>query len=136
METIFAQVNLLAVLVSSVAYFILGAAWYSPVLFAKPWMNALGKKEEDFQSSPLNFIATFIAIFITVYVLGIFIVLTSANALLPGAFVGAVAGIGFVLTSCGINSIYDGRPVKLVLITSGYHILGLTVSGIILGIWN
>ena len=136
METIFTQVNILAVIVSSVVYFILGAAWYSPVLFAKPWMHALGKKEEDFQASPLNFIATFIAILITVYVLGLFLVLTNANSLISGGFVGVVAGIGFVLTTCGINSVYDGRPVKLVLITSGYHIFGLTVSGIILGLWN
>ena len=136
METIFTQVNILAVIVSSVIYFILGAAWYSPVLFAKPWMNALGKKEEDFQASPLNFISTFIAILITVYVLALFLVLTNANSLISGGFVGVVAGIGFVLTTCGINSVYDGRPVKLVLITSGYHILGLTVSGIILGLWN
>jgi hypothetical protein len=136
METIFSQVNILAVLVSSVAYFVLGAAWYSPMLFAKPWMKALGLKEEELQNSPFNFISSFIAILITVYVLGIFIVLTSANSLISGAFVGAVSGIGFVLTTCGINSIYDGRPVKLVLITSGYHILGLTVAGIILGIWN
>lgn len=136
METIFSQVNILAVLVSSVVYFLLGAAWYSPMLFAKPWMNAIGLKAEDLQASPINYISTFIAILITVYVLGIFIVLTDAGSLLSGAFVGAVAGIGFVLTSCGINSIYDGRPVKLVLITSGYHILGLTVSGIIIGIWK
>ena len=136
METIFTQVNILAVIVSSVVYFILGAAWYSPVLFAKPWMNALGKKEEDLQTSPWNFIATFIAILITVYVLALFLVLTSANSFISGGFVGVVAGIGFVLTTCGINSVYDGRPVKLVLITSGYHILGLTVSGIILGLWN
>lgn len=136
METIFTQVNILAVIVSSVVYFILGAAWYSPVLFAKPWMNALGKKQEDLQTSPFNFIATFIAILITVYVLALFLVLTNANSLISGGFIGVVAGIGFVLTTCGINSVYDGRPVKLVLITSGYHILGLTVSGIILGIWN
>ena len=28
-------------------WFILGALWYSPLLFAKPWMRALGKTQEE-----------------------------------------------------------------------------------------
>ena len=34
--------NFLAILVSAVILWVLGAAWYSPPLFAKPWMAALG----------------------------------------------------------------------------------------------
>jgi hypothetical protein len=36
------QLNFLAILVAAVAAFVLGALWYSPVLFAKQWMKAHG----------------------------------------------------------------------------------------------
>jgi hypothetical protein len=40
--TFFSEINWLAVLVSGLAYFALGALWYSPVLFSKKWIE-LGK---------------------------------------------------------------------------------------------
>ena len=33
------SLNWLHVLVATVAYFAIGAIWYSPVLFAKPWQK-------------------------------------------------------------------------------------------------
>lgn len=43
----FSDVNLVAVLVAGVVDMVIGALWYSPVLFAKSWMRLIGKKEED-----------------------------------------------------------------------------------------
>lgn len=31
------QINWLAVIVATIVYFALGALWYSPVAFGKPW---------------------------------------------------------------------------------------------------
>ena len=39
------EVNLLAVLVSGVAAMVIGALWYSPLLFGKLWMNGMGFTE-------------------------------------------------------------------------------------------
>src|SRR6266853_498592 len=36
-----ANINILAVIVAAVLTFVLGAVWYSPVLFAKQWMALL-----------------------------------------------------------------------------------------------
>src|SRR2546428_3924509 len=44
-----ANVNVLAVIVAAVATFILGAVWYSPVLFAKQWMQAHGYTPEKLE---------------------------------------------------------------------------------------
>ena len=38
----FLGVNLWAVLVSALATMVAGFLWYSPMLFAKPWMVAMG----------------------------------------------------------------------------------------------
>ena len=37
-------INLWAVLVSTVAFWALGALWYSPVLFGKRWQKEVGLK--------------------------------------------------------------------------------------------
>lgn len=39
-------INLLAVLVSALLFFMLGALWYSPVMFAKPWIKGMGWSDE------------------------------------------------------------------------------------------
>lgn len=41
------HINYLAVLVAAVLNMAIGALWYSPVLFAKPWMKAIGKSMKD-----------------------------------------------------------------------------------------
>src|SRR5439155_1112369 len=45
-----ANVNILAVIVAAVATFVLGAVWYSPVLFAKQWMQAHGYTPEQLEA--------------------------------------------------------------------------------------
>ncbi len=40
-------INLLAVLMSAVLFFMVGALWYSPVMFANPWIKAMGFTEEQ-----------------------------------------------------------------------------------------
>ncbi len=36
------EVNWLAVIAATLSMFVLGALWYSPLLFVKPWANAAG----------------------------------------------------------------------------------------------
>jgi len=54
----FGTVNWLAVVVGAAIYFILGAVWYSPVLFAKPWQAAIGWDESRAQpqTNPLTYV--------------------------------------------------------------------------------
>jgi len=65
------SVNYLAVLLSSIIAFVIGAAWYSPALFFKPWAASVGKSEEELKkrASPLSYVITFLAWFVAVYVL-------------------------------------------------------------------
>ena len=56
-------VDYLAILISSIAAFAIGAIWYSPALFFKPWSAAVGKTEEDLKKgvSPFSYVVTFLA---------------------------------------------------------------------------
>ena len=43
----FHGINIWAVLVSIVAMMVIGALWYSPVLFGNTWLRLIGKKPEE-----------------------------------------------------------------------------------------
>ena len=44
---IFMSVNLWSVLVAAVSTMVVGFLWYSPLLFARPWMVAMGYDPDD-----------------------------------------------------------------------------------------
>lgn len=61
MEDLLISVNWLAVLTATLLYFILGALWYSPVLFANVWMKLRNLNEEDIgDPNPLIFLYSFL----------------------------------------------------------------------------
>ncbi|SMO68367.1 DUF1761 domain-containing protein [Solitalea koreensis] len=134
----FSQFNLWAVLVASAAYFMLGAIWYSPALFANKWVQAIGKTKEELRAgaNPSIYISTFISIAISVIVLSGVIKLLGANSVIEGLEAGLLMAVAFVGTSSLINSLFACRPRELYYIDLGYHTVGLSVAGIILGIWR
>ena len=50
------NINIWAVLVSAVAFWALGALWYSPVLFGKRWQKEVGMTDEELGKSNMALI--------------------------------------------------------------------------------
>ena len=95
-------VNLWAVLAAGVAAMIVGFLWYSPLLFAKPWMALMGydpsdkaKTEELQKGAGKLYAISFVASLVTAFVLGKVIHISTVNTALYGAKIGAapLAGI-------------------------------------------
>ena len=136
---IFSDINWLAVLVAAVAFFILGAIWYS-FLFRNSWIKLTGVKMDDPNAKKgvagIMF-TSFLLIFICTVGLALF--LSKANAPLSwmsGAKVGLVAGVCFCATAICNSYLYEKRPLGLHLINSGYNVAGCVIAGIILAIWK
>ncbi len=132
------HVNFLAVLISAVAYFILGAMWYSKLLFAKIWIKHIGKTEDQLKEgfSPLAFLWSFIWSFIAAYGIARLMVWTGGDSVGDGFLIGLLAGISFVLAPWIINNLFERRSKALLSINVAYHVVGLIVSGIIVGAWG
>ena len=60
------SVNYLAIVVSAIVYWVIGAFWFSPPLFGKIWMKGIGKTQEQLKEgfSYLAFVWSFIWSFI------------------------------------------------------------------------
>lgn len=133
----FAGVNYLAVVAAAIASFLFGGMWYS--MFAKQWMAFVGKSEDDIKNSgqpmPVLFAITIVALLIMAWVLaGLIGHLGSDQVTLwNGMISGAIAWLGFVITTLVVNNSYQGAKTGLSLI-DGAHWLGvLLIQGGIIG---
>jgi hypothetical protein len=132
------HLNLWAVLVSAVILWVLGAAWYSPVLFAKPWMAALGIKPDPTKKKGLlpGMIASLVGDFILAFVLDHLILWANAGTVHGGAFVGFLVWLGFFAAPNFPQGIYENRPFRLFAINNGYWLVGLIMVGILMAVWR
>ena len=48
------SINYLAVIVGTIAHYMLGALWYSPVLFSRAWIGAVGWGTSQHLDSPVS----------------------------------------------------------------------------------
>ena len=131
------------VLVASVASFLGGWLWYSPMLFAKPWIEAMGKNEADMQNMSKDQMRTmaygFISTVITAYSLAVLFLLVEPTTLWQAIQVSLFACFGFVVVTKFTGLIYESnephwskRPQFLFLIGSGYQILSFTLITLVL----
>lgn len=127
------DVNYLAVLVATVAFMVIGALWYSPLLFAKPWMADTGiTAETAWQgNNAVLYAVTAVLAFVSSLTLALF--LGPDPRVGPGALAGLVAGVGFALTSMVTTGLFNYTKPRLMLIQSGYYVVSLTVAGAIIG---
>ena len=130
------NVNLVHVVIAAIASMVVGALWYSPALFAKPWMQLVGKSQEDLKKGATQgYIVSAIAALVTAYVLAHFAVYAGAKTWQDGVITGFWAWLGFVATTKTVEVVFEGRRKKLLAINIGQHLVGLVVMGAILAGW-
>ena len=126
-----------ALLVCALFLWLLGAVWYSPVLFAKPWIAIVGRKQGEKPEGVITgMIASFIGDLILAFVLAHIIGWSGAPSFAWGAFVGLLCWFGFVAGPLYPQHIYEGRPFRYFAIDGGYWLIGLVVVGGILAVWH
>jgi hypothetical protein len=136
----FANINFLALLVSAVISFGIGAAWYSPLLFSKTWQKEVGLSDEKIRTGNMAVIfgSSFLLMLIMNFGLAVILQGHAGRDISAGSgfLYGLLIGIFFVSTSIGINMLYQRKSFKLWAIDAGYQVLYLAVSGAILGAWR
>src|ERR1051326_8562032 len=132
------QLNYVAVLVCTIVYFLIGATWYSPVLFAKKWtgLNAHLDQEKGRNHSPLLFANAFFCAALASFGAAVLISLIGITAIGAAIKFGLLCGICFGFTSLSMSYMFGQRSIILLLIDAGYHIVALTVVSVILGMWK
>jgi len=124
----FMSVNLWSVLVAAIATMAIGFLWYSPILFARPWMVLMGYDPDDKaklaemqKGAGKLYVISFVASLVAAFVLSKIIFGLAINSALYGLKVGFAVWLGFVATVQLTDSLFSKKPAKLFLINTGYQ---------------
>lgn len=133
------QVNLIAVLIAGLANMVIGALWYSPVLFGSYWMKLMNIKKKDMKrmqkEASKGYVFGLLSSLLTSFVIAIFIKLVRAHSIEGGALVGGLAWLGFVATTSAQSVLWEGKKVELYTLNNAYNLASFVVMGIILAVW-
>jgi Protein of unknown function (DUF1761) len=133
------DINWLAVLVAGIAYWAIGALWYS-VLFGKKWMAYTKMDPNDPNAKKgvaLIFAGSLVMMIITALGIAILVNRLELTACwMSGAKLGAITGLLFGSTAISISYLYEKRPFGLYLINCGYTVVGNMVAAIIICCWQ
>lgn len=120
----------LAIGLGTVAFFAVGALWYT-VLFGKAWQRAVGLSDEQLKAG-----ANMPLIFGTCFALEFLVVLTVGHMfdfLEPGDHAKMMITVGLALgvmaPAIGITYLYMRKPLSLFLIDAGHFVVGMAAVG-------
>lgn len=130
------DVNYLAVLVAAFVPIVLGALWYSPLLFADRWMRAVGRTREELGDAALGYLLSAVGALVTSYALARIVRWAEVDDIWNGALVGGLVWVGFVATVLAVTTYFGGKPRALWLIDAGYQLVALVLMGAIHGAWD
>lgn len=129
------ELNALAILVAAVAHFLLGGLWYSPLLFAKPFMRGMGKTAEELQggASAAKYVLAFLGGLVKSAGLAVLLTWMAKDiGVAEAAGIGAFVGLALHGAADAVNAMFEGRNRTLVAISVAYDTVGLAIAGAIL----
>lgn len=129
------NIHWLGALLGGLAYFALGALWYSKILFAPKWIQycKIDVNDPEMKKGVAGiFLSSLVLMIITSICIAILAHKLQTNGALNGAKLGLLTGLGFGSTSIGISYLYEKRPFGLYLINGGYTVIGSMIAGMII----
>ncbi len=132
--------HILPIVVAAVAAFVLGALWYSPVLFGKAWVAANGLTMEKIESmraaAPRAYTVSFLCNVVMAAALCVLLGRIGIVSWLTGAKLGGLVGVGFAATVGLTANMYSDRKLSAWAIDAAYQVAYLVLMGSILAAWR
>lgn len=134
------NLNWLAVAVSAIVYFCLGAIWFNPKVFGTMWMKGHGiaepseeeKRKGLGQMMAMSFVKTAV---LTILVAYIVMIINYSGSTMTALKIGAVLG-GIASFPIGINYLFMKKPFTIWLIDGGYHFCGVVLASLLISTWR
>jgi len=135
----FENVNWLAVLVSTLVWFVLGAVWYA-VLFGKIFEKALAFNEEQNQKAKKNFARNlgihFVSGFLISVMMAHLLALFENPTMMAGIHTALGIWLGFAVPLAWIMLVFEQRPPATFWVNIGNWLVGFVVIAAILSAWR
>jgi len=134
-------INFWPILVAAIVAMVIGALWYSPMLFGKDWMTLNKMNDADVKAAKAKgvwglYVIQFVISLISFCVVGFLVSATGLQTASDGAFLGFLVWLGFVMPIGASGLCWEKKPFKLVLITTVASLLTLVIGAAIIGGWR
>ncbi|MGC6411271.1 MAG: DUF1761 domain-containing protein [Candidatus Puniceispirillaceae bacterium] len=117
-------------------WFILGALWYSPLLFAKPWMRALGKTQEELMAGGSSMaVAMSVSAFVCLMqaaTVAFIITHFKIQSVVVAGMVGFLMALSFGFLAEWRSHHYVRRKITLIWIDKGYDLVAAPMVAVII----
>ncbi len=116
------MLNPLSIFLAALATMPVGFLWYSPVLFAKPWIHhhAINTRKKK-GSMVIPLLSTFLTSLVMAFLLSVVIELAQITTLSNAWKLGTLLWFGFDFMPNLTRSLFSKKPLELVLIDSGHQ---------------
>ena len=139
----FHHLNWLAIFVAAISTMVVGFLWYSPLLFARPWMREMGydpndkaKTQEMQKSAGPAYAGSFVASLISAFTVALFFHALRVDSRHTGFMASFHIWLGFVATVQFTGALFTKQSMKLFAINTGYQLVCYLVMGVILSLWQ
>jgi hypothetical protein len=132
--------NVWALLACVVIRLAVGALWFSPLLFVKPWMKMAGVSDKQMKAGMGKAV---VADLVMSLVLA-FVLLPAIRYALPAGSHDVMLGLGVAFANwlgftvplqMGVVT-YEHKPFKYFLIINGYQFVTILAMGVVLTLWG
>jgi len=130
-------IHIAPLLAAALTRMIIGALWYSPMLFLHAWHRVSGVSEAEMNAGiaravVIDLIGSLIMAFVLLHAVKYAGAATAAQGMAVGFF----NWLGFVAVVTIGTVTYLRKPFQLFLIQNGYLLLSLLAMGAILAVWG
>ncbi|MGD1833958.1 MAG: DUF1761 domain-containing protein [Sphaerochaetaceae bacterium] len=130
--------NILAVIAGIVINMVIGALWYSPVLFGNIWLGLTGRKSEDITREDGNKSMAFAIIpaAVAAFALALLTAVSGASTVADALILGSLSSLAFSGMSALNLVLFENRPLKLAVLNTAYFFVSWNIVSIVLTLWK
>lgn len=138
--SVLGDLNWLAVIVATIAYFALGALWYAEFAFGRAWQRSAGWDLNPPENAGAGiYVVPLATCFLATLATAMIGAASGTDNIMEGVLLGLVVGVGVALPVMFVTGMFDmtkPAPTTFMAIGAGYHIVGLVFAGAVLGLWR
>lgn len=121
------------ILVSATLAFALGWLWYSPMVFGKAWLEAIGKEQGDLQESLARYLVTFVGWVVAAFVYSFLLSHGFIHGVKDYIFLSIALWGAYMMPAKAHAIMWGNFNTKLLWIDGGYMLAGYIIFALVFG---
>ena len=131
--------NYAAILVAAIVNMVIGALWYSPLLFGNIWMKAMKFSKNEMKGDKYmgaRYAVAFLVGLLMIYIMAHYVSAFEANTASMGAQAAFWPWLGFMVPVLAGDILWNGKPISVFVINASHYLVALLMAGVILATWQ